>query len=199
MARFHEGLPGDPEQLYLAYVGLETDLIFNHGIDLPGFASFPLLQSTDGLARLEAMFRAQLALGDETGCGVILESPTWMANADRAAPLGYDTEALDAINKQAIQFLSGLRQNQASFPIIISGNIGPRGDAYAPEAQMSQDEATAYHDTQISQFADTDADIVSAYTLTYPAEAIGIVRAAQSADLPAVISFTKPACRLMAR
>ncbi len=28
--------------------GLETDLLFNHGVDLPEFASFPLVQDEEG-------------------------------------------------------------------------------------------------------------------------------------------------------
>ena len=32
--------------------GLETDLLFNHGIDLPEFASFPLVQDEAGSAAL---------------------------------------------------------------------------------------------------------------------------------------------------
>ena len=36
--------------LFLVYVGMETDLIFTRGIDLPGFASYPLLETEDGRA-----------------------------------------------------------------------------------------------------------------------------------------------------
>ena len=39
-------------------------------------------------------------------------------------------------------------------------------------------------------FRDTEADMVSAFTLNYVEEAIGIVRAAKAAAMPVVISFT---------
>ena len=40
------------------------------------------------------------------------------------------------------------------------------------------------------EFADTEADLVSALTLTYAAEGTGIARAARAADMPVVLSFT---------
>jgi homocysteine S-methyltransferase len=73
---------------------------------------------------------------------------------------------------------------------VISGCVGPRGDGYVVGEEMSPDEAEAYHRPQIATFADTPADLVSALTMTYAGEAIGIVRAAAAAGLPVVISFT---------
>jgi homocysteine S-methyltransferase len=55
---------------------------------------------------------------------------------------------------------------------------------------MAEAEAEAYHWEQIQTFASTDVDMVHAMTLTYAAEAIGIVRAAGRAGLPVAISFT---------
>ena len=55
----------------------------------------------------------------------------------------------------------------AHSPIVISGNIGPRGDGYQPGKLMSADEAQAYHAEQIAVFADTAADLVSAFTMNY--------------------------------
>ena len=55
---------------------------------------------------------------------------------------------------------------------------------------MTAEEAQAYHAVQIGTFADTEADLVTAITMTYADEAIGIARAAQAEDLPVVISFT---------
>jgi S-methylmethionine-dependent homocysteine/selenocysteine methylase len=73
---------------------------------------------------------------------------------------------------------------------VISGCVGPRGDGYRADDLMSADEAEAYHLPQIQTFAGTAADLVSALTMTYADEATGIVRAAQTAGLPVVISFT---------
>jgi S-methylmethionine-dependent homocysteine/selenocysteine methylase len=55
---------------------------------------------------------------------------------------------------------------------------------------MTTTEAQDYHSEQIGTFADTAADLVSALTMTYPEEAIGITRAAQAVGMPVVISFT---------
>ena len=75
-------------------------------------------------------------------------------------------------------------------PMVIGGLIGPRYDAYNPALLMSADEAQSYHAAQVETLAETEADLVTALTLTDPAEAIGIARAARKARMPVVISFT---------
>jgi homocysteine S-methyltransferase len=169
---------------------METDLIFNQGVDLPGFASYPLLKTTEGRELLKGYLRDLIALGREACAGVILESPTWVANRDRGAALGYSPSELKKLNQDAIALMASVRSENDHAPTVISANIGPREDAYAPEAQMDSDEAERYHSEQISVLADTDVDVISGYTLAYPSEAIGIVRAARRFGLPVVISFT---------
>lgn len=174
----------------LTYTGMETDLLFTQGVDLPHFASFPLLQTDTGRTHLRRYCDALIDLGARTGLGVILESATWVANAARAAPLGYDADDLQRINRTALQFLHDIRATRHHSPIVLSANIGPRDDAYAPADQMTANEAARYHSAQMAALADTDVDLVTAYTLSYPAEAIGIVQAARAHNLPVVISFT---------
>jgi S-methylmethionine-dependent homocysteine/selenocysteine methylase len=55
---------------------------------------------------------------------------------------------------------------------------------------MSPEEAKEYHLKQIAVFSETDADMVSALTMNYVEEAIGIANAAWSINLPFAISFT---------
>jgi len=55
---------------------------------------------------------------------------------------------------------------------------------------MNAGQAKAYHIEQIKAFALADADVVTAATITYSDEAIGIVDAARSFGMPVVISFT---------
>ncbi len=74
--------------------------------------------------------------------------------------------------------------------MVISGCIGPRGDGYIPASAMSETEAQRYHLGQISAFSDAGADMVTAITMNYTAEAIGITRAARSVSMPVAISFT---------
>ena len=186
----NESLPQAGGRLFLTYVGMETDLIFNQGIDLPGFASFPLLETEDGRQRLHGYCTDMISLARAHDLGVILESPTWMANRDRGAAIGYDPQTLAQRNRQGIALMADARAGEDSVPIIISANIGPRSDAYAPGVQMTAEEAEHYHAEQIGILSETKADVISAYTLAYPEEAIGIVRAAQRLQLPVIISFT---------
>jgi homocysteine S-methyltransferase len=190
MAIYRDTFPTAKVSLYLTYVGMETDLIFNRGIELPGFASYPLLETPVGRGLLEGYLQDMIALGREIGVGVILESPTWVANRDRGAAIGYAPDVLKKLNEDAIAMMVAVRAEHGDIPTVISANIGPRWDAYAPEAQMNSDQAEKYHSEQISILADTDADVISGYTLAYPAEAIGIVRAAHHFGLPVVIAFT---------
>ena len=44
--------PGSQSETLLTDGGLETTLIFHDGIDLPEFASFPLVETDDGRAAL---------------------------------------------------------------------------------------------------------------------------------------------------
>jgi S-methylmethionine-dependent homocysteine/selenocysteine methylase len=73
---------------------------------------------------------------------------------------------------------------------VINGVIGPRGDGYVVGATMSASEAAAYHGLQARSFADAGAQMISAITLTYAEEAIGIARASAAVGLPSVMSLT---------
>jgi S-methylmethionine-dependent homocysteine/selenocysteine methylase len=181
-------LAGD--RLFLTDGGLETSLIFHDGIDLPEFAAFTLLEDDAGRAALRAYFAPYLAAAREHGAGFLLDTPTWRANPDWGARLGYDAAGLDRVNREAVGFAQELRDEAgaAPAPILISGVIGPRGDGYVAGALMSDAEAEDYHAPQIAALA--GADLVAAITMTYPDEAIGIARAAAAAGVPAVVSFT---------
>jgi S-methylmethionine-dependent homocysteine/selenocysteine methylase len=171
---------------------METVLVFHRGIDLPCFASFPLLDSDDGARELYAYFEPFTAIAREHGIGLLLDTPTWRANADWGAQLGYDADHLAAVNRKGVRLLERLRADHqtAESPILISGCIGPRDDAYRPAALMSADEAERYHAPQARTLAAAGVDVLTALTLTYPEEAIGIARAAAQTGTPVVISFT---------
>jgi homocysteine S-methyltransferase len=68
--------------------------------------------------------------------------------------------------------------------------VGPRGDGYRPDDLMTVEEAQAYHAPEIEAFRAAGTDLVSAITMNYAEEAIGIAKAARAAGLPVVISFT---------
>ncbi|MET7401008.1 homocysteine S-methyltransferase family protein [Dactylosporangium sp. NPDC005572] len=184
-------LPQLGPDVFLADGGIETDLIFNKGAELPEFAAFTLLSTEDGTRLLDGYFREYLAVAAEAGTGLVLESATWRANPDWAAKVGYDADGLARANRQAVEQLLRLRDEQPTGrPVVVSGCVGPRSDGYRPEQLMDADAATEYHGVQIGTFAGTGADLVTAITMGYPEEAIGVARAARNAGLPAVISFT---------
>ncbi len=192
MSKYRNNLPQLGDTLFLTDGGLETTLVFHEGLALPHFAAFDLLKDEGGLTLLAGYYDRYLAVAREHNVGAVLESPTWRANPDWAARLGYDADALADANRRAIGLMLELRARHetADRPMVISGNLGPRGDGYRADARMTADEARRYHGEQVGVFTATDADLVSAFTLNYPEEAIGIVQAARDAAMPVVISFT---------
>ncbi len=193
MAKYRNQLPQLGDHVFLTDSGLETTLIFHVGVDLPEFAAFVLLDDEQWTEWMRAYFLRHMAIAREAGAGFVAEAPTWRANPDWASKLGYDRNALAEANRRAVAMLSELRagyEAQTGAPFVISGNIGPRDDGYHPSALMGPEEAERYHSEQVSTFAETDADMVSAFTMTHTGESIGITRAAQSLGLPVVISFT---------
>jgi len=170
--------------------GLETDLIFRRGIDLPHFAAFPLLDDDAGRRTLADYYADYAAIARRAGAALVLEGGTWRANPDWGARLGYDQAELDHVNRASITFLSELRDRFGVDETTVGGTIGPRGDGYRPGDGTDPDGAAEYHRPQLEAFAAAGADLATAYTLTDPGEAIGIVRAARAVGLPIGISFT---------
>ncbi|MFO1540558.1 MAG: homocysteine S-methyltransferase family protein [Chloroflexota bacterium] len=183
-------IPGDPGRRYLTDGGLETTLVFHLGRELPAFAAFPLLDTEDGRATLRGYFTPYLALARARRTALIIDTPTWRANRDWGAVVGYDAAGLERINREAVAFARAVAADAPDVPTIVNGMIGPRGDGYVVADPMDVAAAEAYHGIQMRSFAAAGADLVTALTLSYPAEGAGVARAAQAAGLPAVISFT---------
>jgi homocysteine S-methyltransferase len=192
MSTYRNALPQLIGGLFLTDGGLETTLIFHDGLELPHFAAFPLLKDEAGTAALRRYFVRYAEIARANGTGFILESPTWRASSDWGEKLGYSDRALAAVNRQSIALMQELRAEfeRPHTPFVVSGQVGPRGDGYDPGTAMSPDEAQAYHAGQIGVFAATEADMVTAITMTSAGEAVGVARAAQAAGMPAAISFT---------
>lgn len=174
---------------FLTDGGLETTLVFRDGVDLPDFAAFPLLDSAEGREALAAYYRPYLAVARASDAGFVIDTPTWRANLDWGARLGYDAVRLAAVNHRAVEFVGSLAADHPA-TAVVNGVIGPRGDGYVVGATMSAAEAAAYHGLQARAFAEAGADMVSAITMTYAEEAVGVARAATAVGLPVVISFT---------
>jgi S-methylmethionine-dependent homocysteine/selenocysteine methylase len=179
--------------VFLTDGGLETTLVFHDGIDLPCFAAYIIVMSEDGRRRLARYYKPYLESARDFGAGFVLESPTWRASRDWGAKIGHSPEEVAEANRAAVRLLRTIREEaapEAAGPLVVSGQIGPRGDGYVPGVMMSPAEAADYHAEQIEALRGAGADLVTALTLNYADEAIGIVRAAQAAESPVVISFT---------
>lgn len=172
----------------LTDAGLETVLVFDEGFELPQFAAFPLVDSDEGRAALRRYYEPFLELARDRGVPLVLSAPTWRANADWGRLLGYEDEALAAVNRRAIELLESMAAEYDD--VVIEGSVGPRSDAYNPTLLMDADEAERYHAVQLRTFADAGCAQATALTLTYAEEGIGIARAAKSAGIPIVVGFT---------
>lgn len=179
---------------FLTDGGLETTLVFHERIPLPEFAAFVLLKTAEGRAVLRRYFHLYGALARRFRAGLILDTVTWRANPDWGTRLGYTQDGLAAVNRDAVAFMEEIREEMVQAghrePVVICGCAGPRGDGYVQTTAMSAAEAEEYHRFQMQVFADSAADMVSAVTMNYAAEATGAVRAARAVGLPVAISFT---------
>ena len=192
MAKYRSALPQLSGDFFMTDGGIETTLIFLDGQDLPHFAAFHLLKTPEGTGALRKYFRTYGELAKMLETGLILETPTWRCNKDWGEKLGYGVDAITAANSESVRLLEEIRAGYDTdrVPIIISGCIGPRGDGYIPDSAMSERDAQDYHRMQLDTFADTAADLVTAITMNYAEEAVGIAQAAKHVNMPVVISFT---------
>ncbi|MEO1029878.1 MAG: homocysteine S-methyltransferase family protein [Bacteroidota bacterium] len=172
--------------------GLETDLIFNKKINLPHFAAFVLLDKPSYTTTLKSYYYDYLDIAKKNKMGFILESPTWRANKDWGYTLGYNENDLIEVNQKAISLLEGIKAKYKNDikTILISGQIGPRHDAYEANKIMSVQTAKTYHSLQVDAFKKAGADLTTALTMTNIPEALGITQAAMTSNIPVVISFT---------
>ncbi len=190
-ASHRDHLPPLDGDLFLTDAGIETFLVYHRELDLPEFAAFDLLKDEAGRSELRDYYEPFLRLASSNDVGFILESPTWRANPRWGAMIGYDEPGLARANRDAIALMEELRESSAGDrPVLISGCVGPHEDGYSPAEVLDADAAHRYHSFQVETLAATSADLVTAVTMTYVEEAIGVARAAAAAAMPAVISFT---------
>lgn len=183
-------LPQPGGDIFVSDGGIETTLIFDHGIDLPHFAAFPLLATKEGREVLKQYYRSHATVAATHGRGFVFESATWRASPDWGRLLGIEPRELAELIQRSIPLMAELRAEFSGLKSVLSGCIGPRGDGYDPGRIMSAEDAEAYHAFQVDAFVRTEADMVTAITINNAPEAVGIVRAAMARKLPVVISFT---------
>ena len=192
MPRYRHSLPQLSGDIYLADAGVETDLIFNHGIEIREFAAHTLLPIPQGRKALSRYFEGFLSLANQQNTGFILDTVTWKAHRHWAEKLGATEDELKAANEDNVHFIADLRARFSgnAKPIILNAVMGPRGDAYRPESGISMDSAEEYFSQQLGWLAATEIDMVTALTFNQADEAAGLAKAASKVGLPAVISFT---------
>lgn len=190
MPHYRDALPQLNGQTVLTDGGFETVMIFQRGVDLPDFCSFPLVRDEAGPRLIGEYLDDYAKVARRHGVPLLLESVTWRAHKDWVERLGMNVADIGDINREAIDLLVAYRQANPDLETLISGCVGPRGDGYVPGAAMSPEEATEYHAEQIAALASTEADLISALTLNYVEEAIGVATAASDAGIPCALSFT---------
>jgi S-methylmethionine-dependent homocysteine/selenocysteine methylase len=155
-------------------------------------AAFVLLKDTRARQAMRRYFDGFAEIARNAGAGLIVDGPTWRASPDWGAKIGYSPAELAQANRDSLELQRRIRDAHQLdvVPIVLSAAIGPRGDGYVAGARMTPAEAEAYHAFQIRIFAETEADMVTAYTINYVEEAVGIAWAARAARIPCAISFT---------
>lgn len=178
--------------LYLAEGGTETEIMFRHGHQLREFAMFELMDNPTAVAELRDMYRRYLDVAAKYGFAAVLSGFDYRASPDWAAKLGYSPTALQEMQEKCIGFLREVSRPYATqLPdVAIVGCVGPRGDAYSLNRDITAADAEAYHMTQMATLKDCGVDLVWAATINNIPEAVGLSRAAAKVGLPVNLSFT---------
>ncbi|WP_299971455.1 homocysteine S-methyltransferase family protein [uncultured Roseobacter sp.] len=190
--KYRHALPQLDGKQMITDGGLETTLVFHEGIDLPYFAAFKALESENGLKVMDAYMTrfAEIAVAEKRG--FVMDTPTWRASARWGSEMWMTQNDLREIHREAIATLAKLRSafETPDSPFVINGVIGPQDDGYSPTTKLSAEAAQRYHQVQVKWFNEFGADMISAITMTYVEEALGIAWAAKHLGMPVAISFT---------
>lgn len=184
--------PRKPGMIYLTEGGAETEIMFRHGHELREFAMFELMDRPDAVSDLQGMYRKLLDTIARHGFAAMLAGFDYRASPDWGAKLGYSPAGLAELQHRCIEFLREVSEPyHAEFPdIVICGCVGPRGDAYAMNRDITADEAEEYHLVQLETLKDCGVDLVWGATFNNVPEAVGLSRAAARVGLPLNLHFT---------
>lgn len=185
---------------FTTIAGSETYLLFQQGFDLKDFCAFTLYEDTPAWETYERNFLHPIfQIAAKSGFGIFVDALIWRAHTDFVTKLGHHSEELQSINSGAVtktrESIARWRQqsefDENDVPILIVGDIGPRGDGYSVEdATGTAKGAFEYFLPQIKALADSNVDLLCAFTMTTAIESMGIVRAANTVGLPVIISPT---------
>lgn len=184
---------------FLTFAGTETYLVFVQQHPLREFCAFEVVDDEPAWQRMEdGLLRPIADVAAERGLGLIADCLVWRASTDYVNRLGHGDRGVAGVNRDAVartrRFIEEWRGTGAAaraVPVIVSGDLGPRGDGYAAATDgVSSSAAADYHRPQIDALAASGVDLLVALTMTTLEEAIGIVRAATEAGLPVLLSPT---------
>ena len=177
---------------YLTEGGTETEAIYRHGHELREFAAFELMNNPGAVADLRDMYKRYLDVAARNGFAAMMAGFDYRASPDWGEKLGYSRQGLAEMQHKCIDFLREVArpyEGQLS-RIVICGNVGPRGDAYSLNRDITAETAEEYHSTQIETLKECGVDLVWAATINNIPEAVGISRACARAGLPVNMSYT---------
>jgi S-methylmethionine-dependent homocysteine/selenocysteine methylase len=184
------------QRTFLTYGGSETYLLFLQKFPLREFASFEVVDDDAAWERMERELLAPIAdAAAARGLGLLADSFVWRASDDYVRRLG--AGAVADVNARAVRrsraFLERWRASSdaaRATPVLLSGDLGPRGDGYAASGSVTVDAAYEYHAPQVEALARAGVDLLVPLTMTSLNETLGILRATARAGLPALVSPT---------
>jgi homocysteine S-methyltransferase len=184
------------ERTFLTFGGIETYLLFIQGFPLREFCAFEVIDDERAWRRLEdEMLRPIADAAAARGFGLLADSLVWRASADYVTRLG--APGVAAVNQRAVERMRGFiarwragSEAARATPVVVKGEVGPRGDGYAVTGTVSVGAAYDYHAPQVEALARAGVDLVAPLTMTSVTETLGILRAAEGARLPALVSPT---------
>lgn len=186
-------------EFFLTEGGTETEIMYRHGFELPEFSMLPLLDNPRAVSAIRDVISQQLDVAAEFGLSFLLTGFDYRASPDWGAKLGYSASSLADANIAAIELLREISEGyEGDIPnLMIGGILGPRGDAYSLNQEITVESAEEYHSVQLETLKRADVDFVSALTFNNIEESVGALRAAERIGLPLSVSLTLDStCRL---
>ena len=137
---------------------------------------------------LAQVYRSYIDIAVAAGLPMAVSTATWRANKDRIKASAF---ADRAVNEDNARFMDDLRNSytDSGIPILVKGDIGPRGDAYKPEEALDVKSARDFHSYQVERLASQNIDCLTASTLPAVSEATGIALAMAGTGKPYALSF----------
>ena len=186
MPRYRADLPQFVGGLFLTDGGIETTLIFPRRLALPAVCGFPSAESAGG-----AGITRDTSPSSPIWHGARGQLHSWRAPpgaADWGDNSATGQRSRSDANRRAVALLQRHPQATRDSAPRLWSSAAASARAATATARRADDAPTRprrYHSLQATTFADADADMVTAITMTYPARRSGLTRAAPA----------PPACR----